>query len=88
MARYTRNIDIAKSFTEPFPNEIEIMPGLKLRIITAEGFPKGENITLTITAQSPEIPGIIPGHPNCRYGECDDCHVVSCPVYLGYETLS
>ena len=30
---------------------------------------------------------IIPGHPNCRVGDCDDCHNVACGIYQGYETV-
>ena len=29
----------------------------------------------------------IPGHPNCRYGECGTCKVVSCGIYQGYEEV-
>lgn len=30
----------------------------------------------------------IPGHPNCHYGDCyNDCHVVSCAIYQGYEKV-
>lgn len=29
----------------------------------------------------------IPGHPNCHYGDCLDCHNVSCAIYQGYEEL-
>lgn len=28
----------------------------------------------------------IKGHPNCKPGECyQECHVVSCAIYQGYE---
>ena len=30
---------------------------------------------------------VIPGHPNCRVGDCDDCHNVACGIYQGYETV-
>jgi len=34
-----------------------------------------------------EKSGTIPGHPNCQYGDCYDCHVVSCGIYQGYEEI-
>lgn len=34
-----------------------------------------------------EDASIIPGHPNCRVGDCYDCHVVSCAIYQGYEEM-
>jgi hypothetical protein len=27
----------------------------------------------------------VDGHPNCEWGECENCHDVSCLIYLGYE---
>ena len=30
---------------------------------------------------------VIPGHPNCRVGDCDDCHNVACGIYQGYERV-
>ena len=30
---------------------------------------------------------VIPGHPNCRVGDCINCHVVSCAIYQGYEDM-
>lgn len=30
---------------------------------------------------------VIPGHPNCRVGDCNDCHNVACGIYQGYETV-
>lgn len=29
----------------------------------------------------------IPGHPNCYYGECYDCHVVSCAIQQGWADI-
>lgn len=29
----------------------------------------------------------IPGHPNCHYGDCYDCHVVSCAIQQGWEDI-
>lgn len=29
----------------------------------------------------------IPGHPNCHYGDCNDCHVVYCEIYQGYKEI-
>ena len=29
--------------------------------------------------------GTLEGYPNCKLGDCDDCHVVSCPIYQGYQ---
>jgi len=29
--------------------------------------------------------GTLEGYPNCKVGECADCHVVSCPIYQGYQ---
>ncbi len=41
--------------------------------------------TGTRKVQVPIIP-TIPGHPNCKYGDCNrECHVVSCGIYQGYE---
>ena len=26
----------------------------------------------------------IPGHSNCHYGECEDCHVMTCGIRWGF----
>lgn len=31
-----------------------------------------------------EVEYVVPDHPNCRYGECGTCQVVSCGIYQGY----
>ena len=36
-------------------------------------------------AEPPKKKVTVKGHPNCEWGECNDCHVVSCPIYLEYE---
>ena len=81
--------------TYPFPEEVVIKPGISLKITVDENFPKDKVVTLSIRTKctEPEKNSVeddkdtIPGHPNCKIGECYDCHVVSCPIYQGYETI-
>jgi len=83
------------SITYPFPEEITIKPGITLKISVSDDFPKDKVVTLDIKTKCVEAESelekvdddTIPGHPNCHFGECDDCHVVSCSIYQGYETV-
>jgi len=40
-----------------------------------------------IAPKNEEPERTIPGHPNCHYGDCYNCHVVSCAIYQGYEEI-
>lgn len=79
----------------PFPEEVTIQPGITLKISISADFPKDKVVTLSIETKCVETAtnlekkdeDTIPGHPNCHFGECNDCHVVSCPIYQGYETV-
>jgi len=48
---------------------------------------RGRVIFNPLNQKSEETP--VPKYtiPNCTPDECDDCHVVSCPVYLGCQTF-
>lgn len=30
---------------------------------------------------------VIPGHPNCRVGDCFGCQVADCAIHQGYEEM-
>ena len=79
------------SITYPFPEEINLEPGISIKLAVNKDFPKDKVVTLNIaiecTEPKKEDEDTIPGHPNCRFGECYDCHVVSCSIYQGYETI-
>lgn len=37
--------------------------------------------------QESDLRSTIEGHPNCKVGDCYDCHNVSCAIYQGYEPM-
>ena len=49
-------------------------------------YAEDENAPKTTEAEN-EPERTIPGHPNCHYGDCYNCHVVSCGIYQGYEEI-
>ena len=81
--------------TSPFPEEIVIEPGISFKINVNEDFPKDKVVTLSIETKciaseeksTTDDKDTIPGHPNCHYGDCNGCHVVSCAIYQGYESI-
>lgn len=63
------------------------MPVLSLHVNVDETFSKNENMKLEVKLTTPSKTETILDHPDCLVSECADCHVVSCPIYLAYETL-
>lgn len=90
----TKNIDEKMSLAENNSIVIGVEAGKPFQLCLGEkDFPKGTIIKVRITIEPNEnevekVPASpIPGHPDCRIGDCIECHNVSCAIHQGFEEM-
>ncbi len=69
-----------KCSVEPFDEQAIYADGdtFAIRYYGSDTYWKPEKVTRTV----------VEGNPHCEYGECQDCHNVTCLVYQGYMPSS
>lgn len=82
-----KNVELVQGTTKKLTlTESEAREGVVLNF--EHGFSSGEvNIEVIPDPAGSKPKGTrIKGHPNCHMGDCNECHVVSCGIYQGYDT--
>ena len=71
----------------PFPTEVQLNDNVSVSIHLSGDISQIESLEFELKLSDKTANTSLPitRHSDCAPGDCKDCHVVSCPVYMGYE---
>ena len=89
-----QNVDVKMSLSAKKSIVIGVEAGKPFEICLGKNdFPEGTIIKVRITIEdepeeiTTDIGESIPGHPDCKVGECLECHNVACAIHQGFEEM-
>lgn len=75
------------SLPPQFPKAVQLNENVSIAINVSGDISEIQSLELELKLSDKTAKASLPitRHSDCTPGDCKNCHVVSCPMYMGYE---